>query len=83
MFLKGLIRGQRNISEIIPSRHFLLTKYEEDDFYQESKFGCNRKWSEKDIEEHKKLHPKDVFAVIGFRRQKTSKDETGNESQTN
>jgi len=67
-FLKGLLRGERHVSEICPPKVILLCKFSDQNHYTE---GQEKKiWSAEDVEKHKKMRPNDRITIIEFCRPK-------------
>ena len=66
-FLKGLSKGDRNISELIPFKSIYLFKEEGQNYYGDSSKG-GTKWTDEDIKEHKLKHPQDHIVIIQINR---------------
>ena len=62
-FLKGLSKGERNISELIPFKSIYLFKEEGQDYYEDSS-KSGTKWTFEDIKNHKLKHPQDHIVII-------------------
>ena len=60
-FLKGLIRGERSIHEIKPSRQIFLVKRDQGDWFEHS---TGNYWTDAQIKSHEAANPQDEVVCI-------------------
>jgi hypothetical protein len=60
-FLKGLIRGERSIHEIKPSRQIFLVKRDQGDWFEHSTGKC---WTDAQIKLHEAENPLDKVVCV-------------------